>query len=459
MGGSSVSEPKPTSQEIAIQQEQLELMRVERARMDAATPLFQKQLELAEKTLDQQRRQLEALERANASGLADEQIALQREQIAIAREGLKQQQEATQQQRALEPFVLKGLGLAREGDTFRRLTEDEIVAGMTEQEKIAHENMTLALEREGKALRGELPLSEGMQQAKAEEFRLFKEAMARAGNPIEGDTPESATASTTAGIQSLRQFQQRFGMLEEAERRGELTAGTTALLQRMGVTSDIGAQRTAGLLALPASTAGFGVGGGVGPSGFAIPGVAGVGMPGVRSPGEIAGGFSGLLEPLEAQRALGFQARQATAQNRRQTSGLIGGAGGALAGAAAGAMIGSAFMGVGAVPGAMLGAALGGTAGTAGGTLIGSSRTIKKDIKRATRREEDRALKMVKGLDVKTYRYRNEAKTEPKRLGLIAEEAPREIATPDRRGLDVGRTLGLLTAATRALARQVEKGA
>ena len=42
----------------------------------------------------------------------------------------------------------------------------------------------------------------------------------------------------------------------------------------------------------------------------------------------------------------------------------------------------------------------------------------------------------------------------PKRMGLMADEAPGEIVTPDREGIDVGRMVGLLTVATKALAER-----
>ena len=94
----------------------------------------------------------------------------------------------------------------------------------------------------------------------------------------------------------------------------------------------------------------------------------------------------------------------------------------------------------------------------AGGTVL-STRDAKKGIRRMSRREEDRALRMVKDLKTYTYRYVDESPDAPVRMGMMADDAPREITNPERTGLDVGRTIGLLTAATRALARRAERSA
>ncbi len=94
---------------------------------------------------------------------------------------------------------------------------------------------------------------------------------------------------------------------------------------------------------------------------------------------------------------------------------------------------------------------------TAAGGLVGafaSARKYKKDIAPTTAKDTKKALEMVRGLDTKTYRYKWEGKDEPKRMGLMADDAPASIVTPDREGLDVGRWLGLLTVATRALAQR-----
>ena len=281
----------------------------------------------------------------------------------------------------LEPFVLQGMRLRRDDEgNIVRMTDEEFLESLSPSERLAHENLQLSQERQRKALLGELPLTEAGQQRKADEFSTFKERMARAGNPITGDTPETATATTTPGIQGLRAFNVRFGLLEEAERFGELTRGTSAILQRFRLTSDIGAQERRGMLDFP------------------------------TGPLRRSQATAGLLRPHF------FQPTDTTGQALQ----LVG------------------------------------TAGIA--AAIGfSARKYKKEIKAQTRKEESKALEMVKDLDTYSFRYKWEGDETPKRMGLMADEAPQEVVRPDREGLDLGRMLGLLTVATKALAKKVER--
>lgn len=344
------------------------------------------------------------------------------EETAIMREQLDLMRQSRTEQQALRPFVLSSLRLTEgEGGALRRMTEEEFRATLSGPDLTAYENLQLAQERERKALAGELPLTEAGQQRKSDEFRALKEQMARLGNPITGDTPETASATTTSGIQGLKAFQERWGLLEEAERFGEISSGTSAILQRMGVASDIGARQQAGLLQFPAG------------------------------PAALAQGFGGLLQPYQFQRELQFRAAQERAANR---AGLLGGAGQLIGTLGSAALFSGLFAGGGAAAGAGAGAA-----GSAALFGLASARRFKKNIAPATKREEDEALEMVMDLKTKTYRYKHEPKSVPKRMGLLADEAPAALVTPDRQGLDVGRMVGLLTAATRALARQTERRA
>lgn len=321
-------------------------------------------------------------------------------EVALQELSLGQAQEAAKRDEELQPFLLANAGLRRdESGTLVRLTEEEIQDTLRGPELTARQNLILEQERQTKALRGELPLTEAGQQQKAREFETFKELMARAGNPITGDTPETATATTTAGFQGLRAFNERFGLLEEAERFGQLTRGTQAILGRIGLTSDIGAQQRAGLLQFPSR------------------------------PGQLAQLAANIQQPFQFSRAGQFAASRETAANR---AGLLGGL----------LELGGTVGGIGLV-------------GAFGG--FKSARKYKKDIAPATKEEEKEALEMVKGLDMKTYHYRWEKENVPKRIGIMADEAPKSLVTEDREGLDIGRMVGMLTAATRALARHKEK--
>lgn len=216
-----------------------------------------------------------------------EEVAIQREQLTILKEQRAEQE-------LFKPLIMQQMGLVEEDGTLRRMTAEERTAVMTPSEIKQQEIIGLQQERQVRGLKGEIPVSEATSQRKSEEFRSFKEAMSRAGNPITGDTPETATSQTTAGIQSLSAFKKRWGLLEEAERRGELTAGTSALLSTLGTTAGLGQQKVAQFGAFPQRQAGL----------FQQYGQA--------------------LQPYQFQRGLQFQATQQTALNKaQQRAGLM----------------------------------------------------------------------------------------------------------------------------------------
>lgn len=93
------------------------------------------------------------------------------------------------------------------------------------------------LDRYEKALAGMLPVSEGTLQRKADEFKLLKENAARRGINIAGDTIDTATSDSTAGVGLLGQFKRSYGLIEDAERRGELAGSVNSGL---GILSSAG---------------------------------------------------------------------------------------------------------------------------------------------------------------------------------------------------------------------------
>lgn len=151
----------------------------------------------------------------------------------------------------MRPFLLQSMRLKevktksdKTGKTvthLKKMTEDEYVSSLSEDERRQYKNILLAQERETKALKGELPLTAEGQKEKAEEFIQFKEAMARVGSSISGDTPEGASATDTSGIQALGAFNRAWGLREEAERRGELDTGSAMVLNRLGTSSNLSA--------------------------------------------------------------------------------------------------------------------------------------------------------------------------------------------------------------------------
>jgi hypothetical protein len=101
----------------------------------------------------------------------------------------------------------------------------KIGVAQADQERIS------ALERENyeRALRGEAPLSEGTIQRGKKDFAVLKENLARRGTRVTGDTPETAVANSTAGVQTLESFATAKKVAEDAERRGYLGFGASTV--------------------------------------------------------------------------------------------------------------------------------------------------------------------------------------------------------------------------------------
>lgn len=88
-----------------------------------------------------------------------------------------------------------------------------------------------------------------------------------------------------------------------------------------------------------------------------------------------------------------------------------------------------------------------------------SARAAKTDISPldgATYRE---ILAQLEAIEFVLYRYKREAATRPPHLGLIAEDAPAHIVTPDRQGLSLSDYISFVAAAVQELARQRDEAA
>ena len=259
---------------------------------------------------------------------------------------------------------------------------------------------------------------------KEQEFQQFKESMARVGHEIKGDSPGTATSDTTPGIQALSEFNKRWGVVEEAEKRGELETGTTQLLQRMGIASNVGSQERAGLLSIPSAYE------------------------------NAISGYQRSMQPYQYYAGLGNERYLGNlgAETQRYVAGLT------TSGRLAEQNIAGQWGPYGRnAQRASLLSGLGELGGSLIGGLLRSARKYKKDIKKQSGGAEKDVLDMVQDTDTYTYRYKDENRNVPKRMGLLVEKAPNMITTPDRNGLDVGRTLGLLFVTVKALSNKVNK--
>ena len=208
------------------------------------------------------------------------------EETAIQRQQLELMQKQASMQDSLMPFMLESSGIEVDPETgeYRRTAPDELTQ-LLEAKALA-------------AAKGELPLSSLVTQQLADQERVLEENLSRRLGPN--------WRETTPGIQALSEFQQRKGILTDELQRGETSASTSLLGSREGLVSGLGGQFTSNV------TGAF--------SGL----------------GTTAGQFGGLLQPYQNQRAMEFQAAQATAQNKASRDAALMGMIGTIGGVATG---------------------------------------------------------------------------------------------------------------------------
>lgn len=120
----------------------------------------------------------------------------------------------------------------------------DILTGKTKTPlQAAQERISLlGAERQEKALKGELPVSEGLTQRLSDEYRLAREKSARRGAPIEGETLSMAAATpqtSTAGNELVGQMNRTARLLEDSERHGEIASGAGRTLSYYGAAEDV----------------------------------------------------------------------------------------------------------------------------------------------------------------------------------------------------------------------------
>lgn len=277
--------------------------------------------------------------------------------------------------------------------------------GLQEKVDLATERelelFNMRADRQKLALEGKLPISEGTTQAKQQQFQQLKETLARAGNPIIGDTPETAYSLTTPGSQALAEFTKRFGLLEDAERRGEIESGTAALGSMLGISAGVGGSRAAG-----ANTAA--------PTAGALLGTS----------GSLLSGYLQGQQPYANQRGLQYQGTmQNAAMAAQERAGIMN---------LAGTTLGS-------------GAAL----------YALSTKKAKKNIRKLTDAEERSSTKKLAKVKLYEWNYKDEPDDVKPHIGVVTEEAPDEVLASDGKHLDVTSYLGVLTGAVKELNREV----
>ncbi len=285
-------------------------------------------------------------------------------------------------------------------------------------EKDQLEISLLQAERQRKALQGELPVSEATSAAETKEFQLLKESMARSGNPIIGDSVEDAYSLTTSGAQNLDLFKKRFGLLKDQERRGEISQGAGIFNASYGI-ANAGSETDYARLRDLTGMGSYAQTSNAFRSGNPYADGAG-----------LAGAYGGALQPYQQDRNMQWQSSMANAdRSAQQQAGYM-------------SLIGSG----------------GGMAASALPMLLASSKTYKKNLKKTGKEGEKKSLDLIRQGDIYEYDYKKEpTKTKRHHVGVVTEEAPREIVSKDGKHLDVVNYLGTLSGAVRELDRKISR--
>lgn len=150
----------------------------------------------------------------------------------------------------LLPQQLAALGLTREDNKIRAMTQQEVYAQMTPEERLSQENIQLMQQRLGAALRGEIPVSPGLEADIERERGILQESIARRGQ-----------MGGTAEAQRMGAFTQASLVARDEARNQAMNLASQLSTQQRGLQSNLVGQRIAqlsglGTQALPLVSAG-----------------------------------------------------------------------------------------------------------------------------------------------------------------------------------------------------------
>jgi hypothetical protein len=215
----------------------------------------------------------------NVPGPTAQEVELQQMQL----NEMRRQNKLNEQ---FQPFILESLGFKIEGD-----------GSVTKIEQPKDELTQLYEERQLQAMKGELPISPAMEKELSQQQSSLMENLSQRLGPD--------WQQTTAGQQSMSEFQKRAELLREEARRGQITTGEGLLESRMGFLQGMQQTDLSNLSAFSAPNS--------------------------------AGAYTSALAPYQMQRQMQFSANQSDAANSTSLlSGLMGMVGtgvGAYAGA------------------------------------------------------------------------------------------------------------------------------
>jgi len=209
-----------------MSKEEREALRKYTAILDAQDKFYRGQIDKAEAT----RRLLQ-----NFTPGRQSQAVIQG--LLRGEEGISQLSQAT---------VRNLLGI-RPGILETAMTKQFSRAEVTPLERATGEIGLLQAENLRRSLSGDVSLQ--TLQREQQEFDRFKEAMARKGVKIYGTSYADATADSTPGVQALNARRQRWQIVKDAERRGNVALGTKNLLSTTETLGGLSSARNRQLLA------------------------------------------------------------------------------------------------------------------------------------------------------------------------------------------------------------------
>lgn len=235
MGGSSttVEAPKPSTEEIALQKEQLAILKQSRAEQEFIKPYVLQSMGLVQETTPEgvtAYRRMTDVERTAAMTPIER---LSETAIKGQLENLKTQQEIQknelQTQLENKGVTKKILDMQLANLEIEQAAQKSALESQLRIQPAQEEIFALQQKRQLAALKGELPVSPALEAEIGQQKTALNEDLSRRLG--------SNWQTTTPGQQAMSEFERRSGLLREEARRGEITSGAGIL-----------ASQTAGLL-------------------------------------------------------------------------------------------------------------------------------------------------------------------------------------------------------------------
>jgi len=230
----------------------------------------------------------------NVPGPSPEEIALQRQQLELI-------QEQRAQNELLKPYFYQLAGLKEVDGKLVPMTEEEQLAAMNAAQRKQYDVSKLQLEQYEKALKGELPLSQAVENELARQRADLETYMSRKLGPN--------WRQSTPGIQALAEFDKKANALREEQMYGKQTGASAMSIAQQDYYNQ--------LLSRSASAASSPLGTYQG----------------------LMGSIGQALQPYQLQRQMQLQANMANAQSK---SGMMAGLGSLLG---TGLMAGASYFG------------------------------------------------------------------------------------------------------------------